>query len=609
MKWFYKLNIDMKILTGHFIAVIFTLITGVSGIYCVFNIDDAGNAAALILPAMTAGIILTVALGIITSRTIIREIERISDLAEKITLGEVSFDISDIDFTETNKLSISCLHMAENLREKTSAIEKIASGDLNIQLKPQSRSDMLGISINSLIDALKTLTAEANAFASSVTSGDLDRRGDIKNFNGIYKEIIADFNKIIATMGEPICKSAEYFERIGKGDIPEKIITDAKGIYSKTFNGVNTCIETLDAVTASACEVTEVLKEIAGGNLQTSVKGIYQGDHAVIKNVLNETIENIRDYIREISGILSEISSRNLDIDITMDHQGDFAVIGNSLGNIICTFNQIMLDFGNASEQVSAGSKQVSDGSQFLAQGSAEQASSIQELSALIGEIAEQSKDNALKAKEVYELAKGARDGGARGNLTMSEMLLSMNEINESSVNISKIIKVIDDIAFQTNILALNAAVEAARAGSHGKGFAVVAEEVRNLAARSAKAAEETTDLIEGSIQKVQVGTKITNEIAAVLKDIAEGAVISTKKLSIIAKASNEQASGIEKINLGIEQISRVVQNNSATAEQSAASSEELSSQAELLKEMVSQFKVNNRLALKGLLTDTSCLS
>ncbi len=290
---------------------------------------------------------------------------------------------------------------------------------------------------------------------------------------------------------------------------------------------------------------------------------------------------------------LSErIAEGDLDVEVDVSSEDEIGNLAKAFTEMTANLNEVVSNINSSAEQVASGSKQVSDSSMALSQGATEQASSIEELTASLEEVSSQTKSNADNANEANKIAETAKANAAHGNDQMKQMLKAMDEINDSSSNISKIIKVIDEIAFQTNILALNAAVEAARAGQHGKGFAVVAEEVRNLAARSADAAKETTAMIEGSIKKVEGGTKIANETADALNKIVEDVTRVTELVSNVAIASNEQASGVEQINQGIMQVSQVVQTNSATSEESAAASEELSSQAALLKDMVSRFKL-----------------
>lgn len=303
---------------------------------------------------------------------------------------------------------------------------------------------------------------------------------------------------------------------------------------------------------------------------------------------LMASFDRMIESIREQAMAAERIASGDLTIDVSVRSQND--LLGKKLAEMVEKNNEILSNIASASEQVAAGSKQVSDSSVALSQGATEQASSVEQLTASLEEISSQTKMNAQNANQANELAETAKVNAMQGNQQMGDMLKAMEEINEASANISNIIKVIDDIAFQTNILALNAAVEAARAGQHGKGFAVVAEEVRNLAARSADAAKETTAMIQSSIKKSEDGTKIAKDTAEALNKIVSGIDKVANLIKEIAVASNEQATGIGQINQGIMLVSQVVQTNSATSEESAAASEELSGQALFLKEMVGRF-------------------
>ncbi|MGE4543314.1 MAG: methyl-accepting chemotaxis protein [Pedobacter sp.] len=294
--------------------------------------------------------------------------------------------------------------------------------------------------------------------------------------------------------------------------------------------------------------------------------------------------------LEEKALLAEKVAGGDLTVDIHMASDRDR--LGISLTQMVRRLSDMMAQVQSASEQIAAGSLQVADGSQTLSQGATESAASLEEISASMMQLASQTRSNAENAKQANMLTGEAQAAGQEGDRQMETLIAAMRDINHSSDSITKIIKVIDEIAFQTNLLALNAAVEAARAGQHGKGFAVVAEEVRNLAARSAKAAKETAELIEDSTVKTVRGVEIADRTAVSLKTIVTGTAKVSDLVAEIAAASQEQSAGIDQVSKGLDQIETVTQQATANAEESAAAAEELSGQADHLRRLLAVFKV-----------------
>ena len=344
----------------------------------------------------------------------------------------------------------------------------------------------------------------------------------------------------------------------------------------------------IKAIEKSVKQLSDAADEIAMGHINVEMVKYNNDEFGQLVDKYRQVIENIKYQ----ATVAEEVSKGNLTISVNPKSSED--VLGQSLKKLVDDNLRTLSSISEAGSQVTIISSQVASASQALAQGSTQQASAIEEITASIDEIAEKTKQNAEQANEAANLVMNAIEDVKKGNKQMEDMMAAMQDINKSSESISKIIKVIDDIAFQTNILALNAAVEAARAGEAGKGFAVVAEEVRSLAAKSASAAGETAELIEDSIGKVSMGSKIADDTAKALETITEVVQESEEIINGIAESSNYQATAVAQIEQAITQVSQVVQTNSATSQQCAASSEELSNQASRMRDMLSIYNLGS---------------
>jgi len=533
------------------------------------------------------------------------------------------------------------LHKLAPIRDLMKLVENVSDGNFNVNTKQNFAMDEIGVitkDVYNLVDVIKNMIADIRQFThKAVVDGDLDARIETWKYMGGYKEMLEELNKFADSNSADLHVLLGVLDNINQGDfnvnvarLPGKkiIINEKADALMKNLNGVTVEIGAMiDAATVKGdlhfhidnskytggwseimiglnhiaesvdrpiVEIRNAMTALDNGIFDVKVTGNYAGDFLEIKKSVNSTITGLYQYIHEIDDCLSAVAGGNLTrrMNPEMDFTGDFERIRQSIDLIVNTLHKTISEISTASSQVLAGSKQISTSATNLAIGAQEQASSVEELNTAIEMINLQTQQNVAHAFEANKLSNKSTANANAGSEAMKQMLTAMSHIKESSSDIHKIIQVIQDIAFQTNLLSLNAAVEAARAGEHGKGFSVVAEEVRSLAGRSQTAAVETTGLIQASIDRVEIGAQIAESTSGSLDTIVQNANEVLEIINSIHDASKEQSDAIGQVSNGLSNISQVVQDNSAVSEEAAAASEELYSQAEMLQELVAGFKL-----------------
>ncbi len=481
--------------------------------------------------------------------TLTRVVDELTETSKMHGAGEFTHQIDSEKFTGAYKeMAVGINQMtsmyAENFMQVLKVFDSFSKGDFNAEVKRFPGKLYQGNQIiETLRDNLRNVNKEISLLAQAAIDGRLDVRAQAGNFDGDWKKMIVMLNNVIEAVSNPID------------------------------------------------EVKRTLLEMSKGNMHASMTGQYKGEFKQIEIMMNETIAELRSYIEEISKVLSGISGKDLRGSIDREYIGDFAGIKSSINMILTTLNSVLSEIADAAETVNSSAKQVSEASGVLSDGAQDQAVSIDRLMSAMSEINHDIKNISEKSDEADLVAATSMDNAAVSSKEIKEMLDSMQAIKAASGSIANIVKVIDDISFQTNILAINASIEAARAGEHGAGFAVVANEVKSLATRSQESAQEISGLIDDTIVKIGNGTQTAERTSGSLLKIISNVDEISKIIAQISEGSKKQVASSEIVTDGLNSISGVVTKTTAISEENSASAQELLNKSDILSDMVGVFK------------------
>ncbi|MBU0991195.1 MAG: MCP four helix bundle domain-containing protein [Proteobacteria bacterium] len=497
---------------------------------------------------LVAGILIGVAFAWIISKGISKPIIQVVEFADQLRLGNLnarleeskenisdgknaSMQLGTKRKDEIGQLLTAMDKMRDSLSQKAIVAEKIANGELSTAVEILSDVDILGKSLSTMVENLNRVSNEMNELSESIKNGELNVRGNSEQFQGGWNHLVNNINDLIEAFVKPINMTANYINRISKGDIPEQIQDTYEGSFNEIKNNVNALIHATN-------EVSKISQEISKGNLKVAIEKRSENDSLM-----------------------------------------------ESLSKMVEDLTKIVVNVQTASNQVSTGSQHINTASQQMAEGASEQAASVEEISSSMEQMNSTVQANADNARETASMAQQVSKDTVEGGKAVAETVAAMKTISEK-------IKIIEEIARQTNMLALNAAIEAARAGEHGKGFAVVAAEVRKLAERSQRAAQEISEYSTSSLEVSEKAGKLLDNIVPNIKKTSE-------LIQEISAASSEQANGIQQVSGAINQLDDIIQQNASSTEEMAETSEELSGQAEYLKEIISIFQVEEKIILQ----------